>query len=178
MALSKISKILIQNSKKKVIYKAKTPWQLVIEKDFRFFIFFNILQFHGIFSCFAFFRLCTTAGGQLPHNKEMFVVIFLLFNRVELLCPVTTICLSFSFSRFTEFSCFRFFVCALGAAGSLITLKCLLLLFSFLIELDIMSCDFRPFFVCIVVQILHTVHHQVNSFRAGFLHMIFEFGFL
>jgi len=155
MALSKISKILIQNSKKKVIYKAKTPWQLVIEKDFRFFIFFNILQFHGNslwnFSCFGFFRLCTTAGGQLPHNNEMFVVIFLLFIRVEYCVLWLQFVGVFLFHGSWNFLVFVFLVCASVAAGSLITLKCLLLLFSFLIELDIMSCDFRPFFVSVVV---------------------------
>ena len=150
---------------------------MVIEKDFRFFIFFNILQFHGNLS-FLFFRLCTTAGGQLPHNKELFVVIFFFSIELNYCVQWLQFVWVFLFHGSRNFLVFVFLVCALGAAGSLITLKCLLLLFSFLIELDIMSCDFRPFFVCIVVQILHTVHHQVNSFRAGFLHMIFEFGFL
>ena len=118
MAQSKISKVLIQNSKKKLFIR-QTPQQFVIEKRFQILLFFHILQFHGNFfhdslwnfSCFRFFRLCTTAACvQLPHN--MVCCCFLLFNRVELLCPLTTICLSFSFSRFMEYSCFRFLVCA------------------------------------------------------------------
>ena len=139
---------------------------MVIEKDFQFFIFFNILQFHGN-SCFLVlfcFRLCTTAGGQLPHNKEMFVVVF--FFSIELNYCVLWLQFVWFFFFFTgswNFLVFVFFLfCASVAAGSLITLKCLLLLlllFTFLIELDIVSCDFRPFFMYIIVQIFHAVYH-------------------
>jgi len=137
---------------------------------------FNILQFHGNFSCFVLGYAPLWAVSCLITRKCL--LLFFFFS-IELNYCVQWLQFVwvFLFHGSRNFLVFVFLVCALGAAGSLITLKCLLLLFSFLIELDIMSSDFRPFFVCIVVQILHTVHHQVNSFRAGFLHMIFEFGF-
>ena len=122
-------------------------------KRFPILHFFNILQFHGIFLVLFCFRLCTTAGGQLPHNKEMFVVVFFFSIELNYCVLWLQFVWFFSFSRVHGIFLFSFFlVCASVAAGSLITLKCLLLLlFSFLIELDIVSCDFRPFFVCIVV---------------------------
>ena len=158
MALSKISKILIQNSKKKVIYKAKKNSMAIGNRKrfpiLHFFLtFFNFTEIlYGFFLVLFCFRLCTTAGGQLPHNKEMFVVVFFFSIELNYCVLWLQFVWFFSFSRVHGIFLFSFFlVCASVAAGSLITLKCLLLLFSFLIELDIVSCDFRPFFVCIVV---------------------------
>ena len=126
------------------------------KKDSRFFISFNILQFHGNslwnFSCFSLFLGCVPlqAVSCLITRKYLllfsclFVVVFFFSIEWNLVSSDYNLSEIFFFHGSWNFLVFVFqsVLQAPGvAAGSLITLK--YLWFSFLVELDIMSCDYK-----------------------------------